>query len=403
MTAYRSPSRANFSLSPRTLRFGIIATVLAAAPAGVAFAGGHRIPDSPPPQPPELFQNYNDTQALGPAMIERPPYRLNTADVLEIIYHVKVGRLAEDVRPYELQTEDVIAIKFPFAPELSQTCVVLADGSINCLLIGKTRAYGYSPQQLEELLRQAYKRYIKNPELTVIVQEANKKIDELKKAITTAPRGQSRLMPVKPDGTIDLPFVGEIYAFGKTVAELRTTLNKAYYENDLEEIEVTVQLLEFAPRRVYLMGEVANVGMFTMPHPVTLIQAITAAGGPKVSRADLEHVLIVRRKYLPIPQAVICNVQQLLDGKKPSPDGLVPNGEGFRHDFWLQDEDFIFVPRTGLATTTDWIDMVFARGIRQILPVSGNVGVNFGYDIYNAPAAFTQNVGGSRFNTVLGP
>lgn len=364
---------------------------------------GHHIPDSPPPQPPELFQNYTDAQALGPSLTERPPYRLNVADVLEIIYHVKVGRLAPDVRPYELQTEDVIAIKFPFAPEMNQTCVVLADGSINCLLIGKTRGYGYSPQQLEEQLRQAYKRYFKNPELTVTVQEANKKIDELKKAITTAPRGQSRLMPIKPDGTIDLPFVGEIYAYGKTVAELRQALNQAYYEHDLEEIEVTVQFLELAPRRIYVMGEVANVGMFTLPHPVTLLQAITAAGGPNVSRADLDHVLVVRRKFLPLPQAVICNARQLLEGQKPGPDGLVPNGEQFRYDFWLQDEDFVYVPRNGLAVSTDWIDMVFARGVRQILPVSGNVGVNFGYDLYNAPASFVQRQGGSRINTVIGP
>ena len=64
----------------------------------------------------------------------------------------------------------------------------------------------------------------------ITFQESNVKIKHLKTAITTAPRGQSRLVPIKPDGKISLPFIGDIMAAGKTTEELHADLNEAYIE-----------------------------------------------------------------------------------------------------------------------------------------------------------------------------
>jgi polysaccharide export outer membrane protein len=380
----------------------LAATILLGAVAGPVRAANW-IPDSPPAQPPALFQPFLDPQALPQSLIERTPYRLNVSDMIEIIYQVRVGAKTGDRRGYRLQAEDVIEIKFPFQKELDQRLVVLADGYVNCLFIGRVRAVGETLDALEAQLKNAYKRYIRRPELTVIVKEANKKIDELKKAITTAPRGQSRLMPVKPDGTIDLPYVGQVLAFGKTVAELRAVLNQEYVKADLEEVEVTVQLLEMAPRKYYVLGEVTQQGMQSGQHPMTVIQAIAASGG-YTPRADLENVLVIRRKFLPIPQAAVVNVASLLGATKATPEGLVPNGEQMRYDFWLQDDDVVYVPPSGLALANDWIDQVFNKGIRQIFPVTGILGMNFGYQTYNAPAAYTNRQSGPpRIYTNVGP
>ncbi|MCK6456250.1 MAG: polysaccharide biosynthesis/export family protein [Phycisphaerae bacterium] len=361
---------------------------------------GHIIPNSAPAEPRELFQPFRDATALAPSLVERPPYRLNVADVLEIIYQVKN---IPTPKGYRLKIEDEIEIKFPFQKQFNQKLVVQSDGKVNCLLIGAQQAQNLTAEEVEAQLKAAYARYIREPELTVITTAANKKIDELKKAITTAPRGQSRLIPIKPDGTIDLPYVGEVMAYGKTVKELRSELNQRYIESDLEEVEVTVQTLEFAPRNVAVFGEVFAPGMQQMFTPTTVVGAIATAGGMN-PRADTQHVLVVRRKFLPIPQAVIVDVYAMLNGKKAGPDGLMPNGEQFRYDFWLQDGDIIYVPPTGLAVATDWIDLVFTRGVRPIFPVTGNIGLNFGYDIYNAPSAFTsQTKGPPRINTQIGP
>jgi polysaccharide export outer membrane protein len=370
----------------------------------VASAGcsrtNHRIPDAAPVEPPEFYQPAEVATGLPEQLIDRPPYRLNVGDVLEVIYQVK--NVVSD-KPYQLKIEDIIKIQFPYQERLDQKLTVQADGFVHCLLIGRIRAEGFSAMDLEDQLKRAYARYIKDPELTVVVEAANVKIVELKKAITTAPRGQSRLVPVKPDGTIDLPYIGEALVAGKTVHQAKTMLDEKYMQNDLQEIEVTVQLLELAPKRFYIMGEVFNPGLQESSTPVTLVQAIIRAGGTN-PRADSSKILLVRRQHLPLPQAVVVDMQSLMSATKAGPYGLVPNASVFRYDMYLADEDVIYVPPTGLALADDWIDQVFTRGIQKIFPYSGVVGMNFGYQIYNAPNMVkTKSLGPPRINTQIGP
>jgi polysaccharide export outer membrane protein len=360
----------------------------------------HFIPDSAPPEPAALYQPISHVTGLPEMLVDRPPYRLAPGDVLEIIYQVK--NIVSET-PYELKIEDVISVKFPYQERFDQKLSVQGDGTIRCLLIGQVRAAGRTAGDLEEQLRHAYGRYMKDPELTVVAEASNQKITELKKAITTAPRGQSRLVPIKPDGTIDLPYVGEVLVAGKTVNQAKRLLDKLYAENDLQEVEVTVQTLEFAPKRVYVMGEVYSPGMIESVPPMTLVQAIIRCGGPN-GRAERSKILLVRRQFLPLPQAVVFDMNQVLDASSASPNGRVPNGSAFRWDMYLADGDVIYVAPTTLAQTTDWIDQVFTRGIRSVFPYSGVVGMNFGYEIYNAPTSIKtgQLPSWSRLNSTIG-
>src|ERR1043166_4268410 len=360
----------------------------------------HFIPDSAPPEPAALYQPISHVTGLPEMLVDRPPYRLAPGDVLEIIYQVK--NIVSET-PYELKIEDVISVKFPYQERFDQKLSVQGDGTIRCLLIGQVRAAGRTAGDLEEQLRHAYGRYMKDPELTVVAEAPNQKITELKKAITTAPRGQSRLVPIKPDGTIDLPYVGEVLVAGKTVNQAKRLLDKLYAENDLQEVEVTVQTLEFAPKRVYVMGEVYSPGMIESVPPMTLVQAIIRCGGPN-GRAERSKILLVRRQFLPLPQAVVFDINQVLDASSASPNGRGPNGSAFRWDMYLADGDVIYVAPTTLAQTTDWIDQVFTRGIRSVFPYSGVVGMNFGYEIYNAPTSIKtgQLPSWSRLNSTIG-
>lgn len=360
----------------------------------------HRIPDSAPPEPPELYQPFADATGLPEHLIERPAYRLNVGDILEIIYQVRNEVTGE---PYQLKIEDIIKIQFPYQEKLEQELTVAGDGNIRCLLLGQVRAAGLTAGQLEEQIKRAYARYIRDPELTVVVEAANVKIEELKKAITTAPRGQSRLIPIKPDGTIDLPYIGEVLVAGKTVNEVKRILDALYVENDLPEVEVTAQLLHLATKTIYVMGEVLQPGLIDSATPMTLVQAIARAGGPNV-RADKTKILLVRREYLPVPQAIVFDMQSLLTGWKAGPEGRVPDGGRFRHDMYLADGDIIYVPPTALAQTTDWIDQVFTKGIRSVLPYNANIGLNFGYQIHNAETAVKSRYSGPpNINTQIGP
>ncbi|MBK8268936.1 MAG: polysaccharide biosynthesis/export family protein [Planctomycetes bacterium] len=355
------------------MQFSVISWVLLVC-AGGCSRTDHWIPDSPPAQPSEFYQPASLQTAIPEQLVEYRAFRLSPGDVVEIIYSVR-NEISDE--PYQLKIEDRVRLVFPYQKQFDQEVTVGGDGNIRCLLIGGIRAAGYTASDLELQLKERYKAHLKEPELTVLVGAANVKIDELKKAITTAPRGQSRLVPIKPDGTIDLPYVGECFIAGKTVQESKEFLDKKYMEVDLPEVAVTVQSLEFAPKHIFVGGEVNSPGMISAPAPVTLVQALFQLGGTN-SRADARNILLVRRKYQPIPEAILFDLESVLTPSKRA-------GAKFRQDIFLEDGDIIYVPPTELAKSNDWIDQVFTRGIRAVMPYSAEIGLDFGYQIRQAP------------------
>lgn len=253
---------------------------------------------------------------------------------------------------------------------------------------------GMTAGELERELRKRYSEHLKTPELTVTVTQANIKIEELKKAITTAPRGQSRLMPVKPDGTIDLPFVGEVMAFGKTVQQLKMDVETAYEQVDLPEISVTVQINEWAPQKIFVLGEVNAPGLLNVPTSITLLQALAAAGGTN-TRAAEDKIMVIRRKGLPIPEATIIDLASILKKSPTAKAGEVPDFANLRFDFYMSDADVIYVPSSDLAKTGDWVDAVFARIIRNIVPYNFYTGLNFGYELHREHSVSRTTRGGA--------
>ncbi len=362
----------------------------------------------------EFYQPFLQASAIPSKQVELPDYRLNVGDMLEIIFHVK--HLAKD--EYRFHTEDIIRIKFPYHPKFDQTVTIQADGKIRLLLVGEVNCFektltkdgkivsrGKTVGELETELKEKYGKYFKDPELTITFKAANVKIEELKRAITTAPRGQSRLMPVKPDGNITLPYIKDIRAYGKTINELHDDLDQAYEEVGIPEIEVTVQILSVAPRKIFVMGEVSNPGMLKVSNMITLTQAIAMAGG-LTPRADRQKVLVVRRKGLPVPEGVIVDVEKMLTSTITYNHRKMPDPKVWSKDFWLDDYDLVYVPRSHLAKSDDWINQVFTKGIYGVLPFSTSVGLGFSYEIRSAPTTVhTGPTGGnmiqSAVNTLL--
>ena len=99
-------------------------------------------------------------------------------------------------------------------------------------------------------------------------------------------------IPVRPDGMISLPLVGDIQASGFTPMQLSsqiaTRLKK--YVNDPS---VTVTLSSVHPKQIFLLGEVGHVGALTLTDGMTPLQAISAAGGV-TAYANVKHIYILR-------------------------------------------------------------------------------------------------------------
>lgn len=137
----------------------------------------------------------------------------------------------------------------------------------------------------------------------------------------------SRVLPVRPDGYISLPMVGEIMADGKTPDQLAADIRKkltAY----VQEPKVSVIVREVNSARVFVTGEVARPGAYPIKARTSLVQALALAGGLS-EFANGEGILVLR------------NGQS--GGIPVRYSDLISSGDD-RADFILQPGDTVVVP-----------------------------------------------------------
>jgi len=86
-------------------------------------------------------------------------------------------------------------------------------------------------------------------------------------------------VPVRPDGKISLPLLNDIQAAGSTPMQLTNQITEKL-KKFLTDPHVTVTVTAVNSRRVYIIGEVARPGAFPLQPNMTVLQALTSAGGP---------------------------------------------------------------------------------------------------------------------------
>jgi polysaccharide export outer membrane protein len=70
---------------------------------------------------------------------------------------------------YRLRPGDKIIVDFFFEPELSVEATIRPDGYVALPLVGDIQASSRTPAELDEELTEAYSRYVKQPEIAVMV------------------------------------------------------------------------------------------------------------------------------------------------------------------------------------------------------------------------------------------
>ena len=102
----------------------------------------------------------------------------------------------------------------------------------------------------------------------------------------------SATVPVRPDGKISLPLLGDVQAAGKTPEALTSDLT-ALLKKYVEQPRVTVMVTAINSRRVFLLGEITRPGPIVITPGMTVLQAIAAAGGPTVY-ANSKKIYVLR-------------------------------------------------------------------------------------------------------------
>jgi polysaccharide export outer membrane protein len=125
----------------------------------------------------------------------------------------------------------------------------------------------------------------------------------------------------------------------------------------VDGIEVTPVLSDRAPRCVYVLGEVAKPGKFTLDAPTTVIQAIAMAGSWNIG-GNLRQVIVFRRDDQWRLMATRVNVKPALYNYR------CLDGE----DIWLRDSDIVIVPKCPIQVLDDVIQLVFVKGLYGVFP-----------------------------------
>lgn len=102
----------------------------------------------------------------------------------------------------------------------------------------------------------------------------------------------SRTVPVRPDGKISLPLLNDIQAAGLTPDQLGKEITKDLHKY-LENPQVTVIVTAINSQRFYMLGEVKRPGTFQLLPNMTVLQALSDAGG-FTPFAKLKDIYVLR-------------------------------------------------------------------------------------------------------------
>ena len=134
--------------------------------------------------------------------------------------------------------------------------------------------------------------------------------------------------PIRRDGMISMPLVGEVKAVGKTPAELEKDLIDLYSTQLVSKV-VTVEV-QSSVFPVYVSGSVLRPGKIMSDHPITALEAVMEAGGFDSAKANMKKVQVTRQKGGGT-RIYVLNLKQVMDGR---------GGESF----YLKPSDIVYVP-----------------------------------------------------------
>ncbi len=119
-------------------------------------------------------------------------------------------------------------------------------------------------------------------------------IDDILTVVVLQPDQLNSIATVSPDGAITFPYVGTVEVKGLTLKEVQNKIEKelsAYMKYPV----VAVSLKESRSRTIYVYGEVAKPGSYPMQQDLTVIRAVSMAGG-FTKYGSLSQVTVLRQR-----------------------------------------------------------------------------------------------------------
>lgn len=83
---------------------------------------------------------------------------------------------SEEVSTYVIGGTDIITVSVWKEPDFSMNIVVRPDGMISMPLLGDIKAEGLTPVQLSMVLAEKLRKYVNDPQVTIIVNQINSRV-----------------------------------------------------------------------------------------------------------------------------------------------------------------------------------------------------------------------------------
>lgn len=256
---------------------------------------------------------------------------------------------------YKLGPDDLMALTVLEAPELGGSLRVSNNGQVNVPLVGVVNVQGLSVRETESLLQEKFKKFIKNPHVTISVTE----MKSHGVSVVGAVRRPGVIQVASPRPLLEIislaeglaPDAGEVVivsrggdpsqvsADPKAAAAIQSTEIRVrdLVESGNGKANVMVYPGDFvkvpAAGMIYVVGEVNQPGSFVLPNngKLTVLQAL-ALGQGLTRVAAKDRGMIVRtdpngnRKEIPV------DLKKIMEGKSP--------------EIALEARDVLFVPNS---------------------------------------------------------
>ncbi len=280
---------------------------------------------------------------------------------------------------YVLGPEDQITVRVFAADDIPDKPVQIDnDGSVTLPMIGQVHAAGLTVEQLQANLVAAYKKYFKDPQVTVQVNDFRSQPVSVAGNVTTPGvvqlRGNRNLMEVIGQAGGLKADAGDSVLITRSLSEGPIPVSGAFTDptgkysvahinirsimsgKDPEaNIQIKPHDVITVPRArlIYVLGNVGRPGGYVMTENETmsLTQAIALAGGWD-KMAALSSARILRADGGPTREQIPANVKKIMENKAP--------------DLQLQPDDILYVPNSMTR-------VIGARGLEAAIGIGTGV------------------------------
>lgn len=148
---------------------------------------------------------------------------------------------------------------------------------------------------------------------------------------------------VRPDGRISFPLIGDIQASGLSLTQLDERLTERLKEY-IRHPEVSISIKKLGGRKVIVLGQIRNPGVYSVTGERTILEAIALAGG-FTNHAASSSVILIRGGF-EAPEAKRINLT------------LAIKKGGMHQNIVLDSEDIVFVPKKFIADLNYFLNQI---------------------------------------------